>query len=169
MKQTWLLSTTIMHTHTFVTGNEGHKVPPIWHLNGTGWEEVFLQLTFSGLERSWEPADGSLILLIESVRRGRRRDLKSDKDPPHEKYVLSYIQYILQVERTVYVDVASVPSSAKSRHTHHQGSGYFCHNTHDAFDEYWKKKFLIKSHLKVTYFMSIMMWSGAVFLYPLNT
>lgn len=55
--------------------------------------------------------------------------------------------YILQVERRVYVDVASVPSSAKSWHTHHQGRGYFRNNTHenvsfvnDAFDEYWKKK-----------------------------
>lgn len=60
MEQTWVLSATVAHTHTFLVRREGHRC-----LNGTRGEEVFLLLIFSVLKSSCEPVDGGLILPIE--------------------------------------------------------------------------------------------------------
>lgn len=136
MEQTWFLSTAIMHphtyeyTHTFITGTEGHRC-----LNGTRWEEVFLQLTFSVLKSSWEPADGGLILPKEWVRRGRKRDLERVIRTLHMKSMCS-LRHILQVEGRMDIDVALVPSSAK------RWLSLNCHR---------RGKFTIHKHNKINY------------------
>lgn len=96
-----------MHTHIHSSrGPEGHR----W-LNGAGWEEVFLQLTFSGLRSSCELGQWRSDRTYR-VGEKRERFRERDKNPTYEEKCVpcTYVQ----VEGTLDIDVALVPSSAKS-------------------------------------------------------
>lgn len=70
---------TYEYTYTFIIGTEGHR--PLIESDG---RKFFLQLTFSGLKSSREPADDGVIL------REKERFRERDKDPTYEKYVFPY-------------------------------------------------------------------------------